>query len=109
MAQDKTTLNDLAKTVAVRTNTDVNTSQEILTAAFDELAKLLAAEGALTVPNFGIFETSMRGAKKGRNLQTGELIDVAPVRGIRFRAATRLRTMIREGDTTGTIVRRKRS
>lgn len=102
MAKKYKNLEDLAKIVAADTGHAARTSEQILRAGFDALARLLAAEESLSIPNFGTFETKMHAQNKAFNLQANETIIVPARRTARFRPTGRLRQMVKTGDTTGT-------
>ena len=60
--------------------------------AFFEIAKrTLKNDGKLALPGFGSFAVSERKARKGRNPQTGEIIDIQASKGVRFRAGKALK------------------
>jgi DNA-binding protein HU-beta len=63
--------------------------------SFIEISKrTLKNEGKLAVPGFGSFAVSERKARKGRNPQTGEIIDIQASKGVRFRAGKTLKGIL---------------
>ena len=98
-----TSIHKLAKTVAEDTIRPVEVVEEILWSAFNALAQTLAAGERFTLSNFGTFEVRDREARTARNPHTGGTVQVAPTRVPQFRATGRLREMVRDGDTNGTI------
>lgn len=98
-------LRQLSATVAATTGQDEKEVEKTLREGFDAIAKLLAAQERLSVPNFGTFRTKERIARQIRNPQTGEFVQV-PTKAVPvFLPTGRLKDMVREGDTTATIRR----
>ena len=60
-------------------------------AVFEAMAKSLKKEGGFTIVGFGTFKVSKRGARKGRNPQTGETIKIAASKSVRFKASKQLK------------------
>lgn len=97
-------IKDLAQAVAEESDGDAKEIEKTLRLTFDVLARKLASgESVFFVPNFGSFDTPERAATTKRNPQTGEPISVPARRVVRFRPTGRLKKMVRDGDTTGTI------
>ena len=59
-------------------------------ALFDAIAKSLKSGDVITLVGFGTFGISKRSARKGRNPQTGKVIQIAAKKVVRFRAGTDL-------------------
>lgn len=72
-------------------------------ATFEVLARLLAAGEKVIIPNVGTFETKDLPARRARNPHTGQTVQVEAKRVARFRPTGRLKTMVRDGDTTASI------
>lgn len=96
-------LKQLAEIVAADTGQHAGEIEKTLRASFDALARVLAAKKSLSIPNFGTFETRERPARKTLNPRTGQIIDLPIRRAVRYRTTGQLITMVRNGDTTGTI------
>lgn len=101
----KKTIHELAKTVPAETvrTRPVKETEEIIWNFLDVVAQTLAAGDSLTISNFGTFSAHERPARKARNPQTGETVEIPAQRVATFKATGRLREMVRDGDTTSTI------
>lgn len=106
MAESSSTIRQLAETVAAATDRPVKSAEEIIWATFDAIAHKLARRETFSVANFGTFKAVERPARKARNPQTGEGVDVPPTYEARFRPTGRLREMVRDGAPSGTIRKR---
>ena len=68
---------------------------EAVEAAFEAVANALAGgDERVQVPGFGSFQLSHRAARKGRNPQTGEPMDIAASTGVRFKAGKGLKDSV---------------
>jgi DNA-binding protein HU-beta len=61
---------------------------------FELMGETLAADDKVTVPNFGTFHVSERPARSGRNPATGEVIDIAASKSVRFKVSKNLKEML---------------
>jgi nucleoid DNA-binding protein len=48
----------------------------------------------VTISGFGVFETAQRGPRVGRNIHTGEVIEIPAGAAIKFRPAQRLKDAV---------------
>ena len=60
-------------------------------ATFENLARALRKEKRFQVPGFGTFSVRARKARKGRNPQTGAVINIKASRTVRFKPAPALK------------------
>jgi DNA-binding protein HU-beta len=58
---------------------------------FEVMCDQLATGDKITVPNFGTFQISERPARAGRNPATGETIQIAASKGVRFKLSKNLK------------------
>mgnify|MGYP001812606632 CR=1 FL=1 len=58
---------------------------------FELMTEALAADEKITVPNFGTFQVSERPARTGRNPATGEPIEIAASKSVRFKVSRNLK------------------
>ncbi len=63
-------------------------------AVFEFISKELADGGKVQIPGFGTFSVSFRAARKGRNPQTGETIDIPASKGAKFKAGKGLKDAV---------------
>jgi DNA-binding protein HU-beta len=61
---------------------------------FELMSEALAADDKITVPNFGTFMVSQRPAREGRNPATGETINIAASRSVRFKVSKNLKEQL---------------
>ncbi len=52
----------------------------------------------VSIRGFGEFEAAHRGPRKGRNIRTGETIDVAPMTLVKFRPGKPLKDALNGGE-----------
>ena len=58
---------------------------------FELVGEALIANDKVTVPNFGTFQISERPARVGRNPATGEPINIAASKSVRFKVSKNLK------------------
>ena len=68
--------------------------EAIVAAFFDEIVLRLAANGRVELRGFGAFSTRARDARTGRNLRTGETVDVEAKRVPFFKPGKEMRTRL---------------
>ncbi|MCL6593733.1 MAG: HU family DNA-binding protein [Alicyclobacillus sp.] len=86
---------ELVQAVAERTGMTKKDATQAVEAVFDAISAALARGEKVQLVGFGNFEIRERPARKGRNPQTGELIDIAASRVPAFRAGKALREGLR--------------
>jgi DNA-binding protein HU-beta len=69
-------------------------AEKSLNAFLDVAKKTLKKEGKLTLAGFGSFVVAKRKARKGRNPQTGEPINIKAGKVVRFRAGKSLKESV---------------
>ncbi|MCL6547485.1 MAG: HU family DNA-binding protein [Alicyclobacillus sp.] len=82
---------ELIQAVAERTGMTKKDVNQIVEAVFDAISDALARGEKVQLVGFGNFEIRERAARKGRNPQTGEVIDIAASKVPAFRAGKALR------------------
>jgi DNA-binding protein HU-beta len=78
---------ELVEAVARSVNISKLTANEAVDATFDSIAKAIRKSRRFQVPNFGTFTVRARKARKGRNPQTGALMNIGASRTVAFKAA----------------------
>ena len=68
---------------------------EAVEAVFDTITKALARGEEVAIAGFGIFKTSKRAARQGRNPKTGERIQIPAGTKPKFRAGTALKAAVK--------------
>lgn len=85
---------DLVKSVAGKANMPERQVDTIVQATFDAIRDSLAAGEEVTITGFGSFRISERGAREGRNPQTGERITIPSRKSPSFRPGTQLKRAV---------------
>jgi len=81
------TKGDLVDSVAKNANISKRAAGEAVEATFDGIAKAIKKSKRFQVPGFGTFTLRSRKARKGRNPQTGAVINIKASRTVGFKAA----------------------
>lgn len=85
------TKTDLIKSVATATGIKQATVNEIYGAIISALvANLVDGDGRYADPNFCVLVRVSRHPRKGRNLKTGEVIDIPSTQTIKLRPSSKL-------------------
>jgi DNA-binding protein HU-beta len=82
---------ELIDEIASKTGLSKADSKLALNAAFDGIKGALADGEKVSIDGFGIFEARERKARKGRNPQTGEEIEIAASKAPAFKAGKALK------------------
>ncbi|MGI6129430.1 MAG: HU family DNA-binding protein [bacterium] len=85
---------DLISAVAEKTGLTKKDSEKAVGALFEVVTEALASGDKVQVVGFGTFEVRDRAARKGRNPQTGEPIDIAAAKLPAFKAGKALREAV---------------
>jgi len=85
------TKGDLIDSVAKSAKISKRTAGEAVGATFDNIAKALKKSKRFQVPGFGTFTLRSRKARKGRNPQTGAVINIKASRTVGFKPAPGLK------------------
>lgn len=85
---------DLAQDVAGRLGVDRKQAAAALDAVLEALAENVAQGEKVSLPGFGVFERVDRDARTARNPATGESIEVAATKVIKFKPASALKAAV---------------
>jgi DNA-binding protein HU-beta len=77
---------ELIDAVASEAGTSKIAAEETINAVFETILKAVAAGDAVQLIGFGSFGTGERAARTGRNPQTGETIEIAAAKTVKFSA-----------------------
>lgn len=86
---------DLIEKVATDTKVSKAEAARMLNSVFDNLISALSKGDSVTLVGFGTFSVSRRAARKGRNPQTGAVINIAASKVPRFKAGKALKDAVR--------------
>ncbi|MEC1270958.1 HU family DNA-binding protein [Bacillus vallismortis] len=62
---------------------------------FDTISEALKSGEKVSIPGFGTFEVRERAARKGRNIQTGEEIEIPASKVVKFKPAKALKDAVK--------------
>jgi DNA-binding protein HU-beta len=88
---------DLADAVAEATGAKRAEAAKVVEALLDTIKDGLKRGEKVRIKGFGEFEAARRGPRKGRNIATGETIDVAPMTLVKFRPGKSLKDAVNGG------------
>ncbi|MFA5080663.1 MAG: HU family DNA-binding protein [Candidatus Paceibacterota bacterium] len=96
MSNKKTmTKEDIVEAVVKATAMTKKDAAETLNIILDEITKILAKGGEVTLTGFGTFRVGKRAARKGRNPKTGEEIQIAASKSPKFKAGKSLKDAVK--------------
>ena len=87
---------DLVKAVSVQAELTQKDAAKAVDAIFETISNTLAQNEKIQLIGFGTFEVRERAARKGRNPQTGEEIDIAASKVPAFKAGKELKEAIKQ-------------
>ena len=85
---------ELAAIVADKADISKEKANEVVTAITDEITAALAREDSVSLIGFGSFVRRSRAARKGKNPQTGEEIDIKASSSVGFKAGKALKASV---------------
>ena len=88
---------ELATIVADKADISKEKASEVVTAITDEITAALAREEPVSLIGFGSFVRRSRAARKGKNPQTGQEIDIAASNSVGFKAGKVLKDSVNGG------------
>jgi DNA-binding protein HU-beta len=86
---------DLINAVAEQSELTKKDATKAVDAVFDSITSALAAGDKIQLIGFGNFEVRERAARKGRNPQTGEEIEIAAAKTPAFKAGKALKEAVK--------------
>ncbi|WP_338473199.1 HU family DNA-binding protein [Niallia sp. XMNu-256] len=86
---------DLVKAVATQAELTQKDATKAVDALFDTISNTLAQEEKIQLVGFGTFEVRDRSARKGRNPQTGEEIEIAASKVPAFKPGKELKEAVK--------------
>lgn len=88
---------ELAAAISRRSRFSLTDVNDILTVAFEEIGHALGKGEQVRLGHIGMLKPSRRAAGKGRNVHTGEVIDIPAKRTVTFKPFKKLKeTLNRE-------------
>ncbi|MCM3762551.1 HU family DNA-binding protein [Halalkalibacter oceani] len=86
---------ELVQAVAERTQLSKKDAGNAVNAVFDLITETMSSGDTVQLIGFGNFEVRERAARKGRNPQTGEEIDIAATKTPAFKAGKQLKEAVK--------------
>jgi DNA-binding protein HU-beta len=86
---------DLVNAVAEKSELSKKDSAKVVDAVFETIEKALASGDSVSLIGFGNFEVRERAARKGRNPQTGEEIEIAASKTPAFKPGKGLKDAVK--------------
>ena len=87
---------DLIEKISLMTAFTKKESSEIVERVFDVVKTTLEAGENIKIAGFGNFEVREKAARRGRNPQTGEVIEITPRKVLTFKPSQVLKKSINE-------------
>lgn len=88
--------NDIIEAIASKADISKNAATRALDTAFEEIIASLCNGQKVVFPGFGSFDTKKRAARKGRNPQTGEEMQIPAATVASFKAGKKLKDAVNE-------------
>ena len=85
---------ELINMIVDKTGATKKDAADIFEAVFTTISESLGNGEKVAIAGFGSFDISERAARKGRNPQTGEEIDIAASKNVRFKATSALKEKV---------------
>lgn len=90
------TKTELRDAICQETGVSAETADAVLTATFEAIIAAVAQGEKVTLAKFGTFEPRERAARKGRNPQSGEELDIAASTAPAFKPASSFKQRVAE-------------
>jgi integration host factor subunit alpha len=87
---------DLVEKISLMTTFTKKESSEFVDRVFDVVKSTLEAGENIKISGFGNFEVKDKASRRGRNPQTGEVIEITPRRVLTFKPSQILKKSINE-------------
>ena len=88
---------EMIATVADRAGTDKKSAEAVLGAFFDHAAEAVKKGEKVAWPGFGTFSMGERGARMGRNPQTGDAIKIKKSRSVKLSTSAPMKAWLLTG------------
>ena len=80
--------------IATKANLTKAAAERSVNAMLESIQELLIEDGKLTLTGFGTFAVEERGERQGRNPRTGESIQIAASKVVKFRPGKQLKDAV---------------
>jgi nucleoid DNA-binding protein len=93
---------EVVSEVARATRKSIHETETLMSAFLDKIQDGLKKDGCVQLSGFGTFNVRRHAARKGRNPQTGKVIDIKPAASVGFRAGKRLKEHLNVAESLAT-------
>lgn len=91
------TKKDIVEQIHIKTGFPKQVLLEIVTGIFDSMKKEILTGNNVKVSNFGTFKLRDKRPRPGRNMQTGEKVEIRSRSVVSFKASRALRDVMNKG------------
>ena len=85
---------ELIDQIRDRLGIDKRAAENAVDAVFDSIQRAVAAGEKVALTGFGVFERVDRAARTGRNPRTGEPVQIAASKGVKFSAGAAFKSAV---------------
>ena len=85
---------ELVDAVADRAGLSKSDAERALNAVLDSIESAVASGDKVTLPGFGSWSSSQRAARTGRNPRTGEPVNIAASKAVKFSAGAKFKSAV---------------
>ncbi len=84
---------DIVSEVVDRTGITKTKAAQAVETVFESMKKALARGNRIELRGFGVFDVKPRKTGIGRNLRTGDVVNIPPGKAVRFKPGKQLQTL----------------
>lgn len=88
------TANEILKEIKAQTGVEKKTADAVIASFFEIVKREMKAGNSQMIKDFGSFKPVIRKARTGRNPKTGEVIEVAERKSVKFNASKTLKNLL---------------
>jgi integration host factor subunit alpha len=85
---------DLVEIIFEKVGLSKKEAQDIIEILFESIKESFEAGESVKIPGFGTFNVRRKAARRGRNPQTGEELEITPRKVLTFKASNQLKTLV---------------
>ena len=90
---------DLVEIIFEKVGLSKKEAQDIIEIIFDTVKDAFVAGESVKIPGFGTFNVRQKSARRGRNPQTGDELEITPRRVLTFKASNQLKGLVEDAGT----------
>lgn len=85
---------DLVEIIFEKVGLSKKEAQDIIEIIFDTIKNSFVEGESVKIPGFGTFNVRKKAARRGRNPQTGEELEITPRRVLTFKVSNQLKDLV---------------